>query len=299
MGTYRGYRGNANRVMADASKIAKRLRKTSVTLTSLIKEYRCAYETMMRAIRSQISLWEWNKIRHEHLVRGNVKSRFQKGYPPWNKGLHYNPGGRSVETRFKKGHFSGQAARNWRPVRTITIRYDKPPKRLRNRKRKEGMPPWRGKPRRWIKVKDDGRPQDRWVSYARYLWQQQYGPVPTGYFIVHIDGDQMNDCLENLTVVDRRRHLALQMKRDPGHLVRCRTAAGKATRQRHETNRQKRRLYGPQQIIFECPACGAEYRGKKAPQRRRGTGVAMPALLEGYQEVTSLLPRLMLLSTFK
>lgn len=250
------------KAIADAKKIAKRLRQTDVTLKTLMTEYHCAYATMMRSIQSEISQTEWKRIRHKRLTRGGKKTRFKKGCTAWNKGSHYNPGGRSVETRFKKGHLAGQAARNWRPVGTITIRHGKPPKRLRHRKRKEGLPPWRGKPRRWIKVKNNG-----WIPYARFLWQKKYGPVPAGYFVVHVDDDQMNDCVENLTLVDHRRHLALQIKRDPGHLVRMREAAGKVTRQRHETNRQLKKLYGPVYIIFDCVACGASYQVKKSPQR--------------------------------
>jgi len=267
MGTYRGYRGNADRVMADAARIAKRLREGGVTIRQLLKQYRCCHATMIRAILSQISLKDWKKIRHEHLARGNVKSRFQKGQPAWNKGKHYNPGGRSAETRFKPGCIRGWAARIWRPIGTVTIRYDTPPKRLRGRKRKDGMPPWRGKPRRWRKVKDTGAPQYCWIPYARYLYEQKYGPLPAGWFVVHENGDQMNDVIVNLVAVDRRRHLALQMKRDPGHLIRCRTAAGKAARQRHEKNRQMQRFHGPIRIIYDCPQCGAQYCGRKAPQR--------------------------------
>lgn len=265
-------RGNVDKVIEDAPKIARRLRETDVTLTALIKEYHCGYPIMTEAIGYYISKREWKKIRHERMCRGNVKSRFQKGMIPWNKGRHYNAGGRSVETRFKKGHLRGQAARIWKPIGTINIRHDKPPKRLRGRKRKEGMPPWQGKPRRWIKVKDEGRPQDKWIPYARYLYEQKYGRLPDGFFVVHIDGDQMNDCIDNLTAVDRPGHLALQMKRDPGHELRMRKAAGKAALQRHEKNRQMKRLHGPLRIIFECVKCGADYKHKPGQCVKCGGG---------------------------
>ncbi|MFQ5953305.1 MAG: HNH endonuclease signature motif containing protein [Candidatus Omnitrophota bacterium] len=260
-------RGNVAKVVKDGTKIVKRLRRLEVTLTKLCIEYHCGYSTLKDVVRSYISAAEWGRLRRKLLARGGVKTRFKKGHHTWNKGLHYNPGGRSIETRFKKGHLHGKAARNWRPIGTITIRHDKPPKRLRHRKRKEGLPPWRGKPRRWIKVKDDGQMSRRWIPYARYLWEQKYGPVPAGYLIVHVDGNQMNDVIDNLTIVDRRQYLALQIKRDPGHIVRMRTAAGNAARKRHEANRQLKALYGPQRIIFECRSCGFDYHGRKPPQR--------------------------------
>jgi len=253
------YRGNADKVMADAKKIA-RLWSTGTPLLSLKRKYHCSYSTIVRVIRSVISKEKWQRIRDRHLTKNWKKFRFKKG-------THYNPGGRNVETRFKKGCIRGWAAQIWRPVGTITIRHDKPPKRLRGRKRKEGIPPWRGKSRRWIKVKDTGRSQDRWLPYARYLWEKEHGQVPKGYLVVHIDGDQMYDEISNFRLVDRRGHLVLQMKRDPGHKLRCRAAAGKATRRRHEINRQRKLLYGQQYSIFECVNCGADYRGRKAPNR--------------------------------
>lgn len=38
--------------------------------------------------------------------------------------------------------------------------------------------------------------------YARWLWEKHYGPVPQGKRVIHKDGDEMNDDLENLTIVD-------------------------------------------------------------------------------------------------
>jgi hypothetical protein len=236
------YRGNVDKVKTDAEKIAKRLRETDVTLKELIKEYRTGYQATIEAILSQMSETEWHKIRKKRLARGGKNTRFKKGHKAWNKGIPFNAGGRSVETRFKKGHIRGAAAQNYKTVGMITIRHDKPPKRLRRRKRKAGMPPWRGKERRWIKVKDNGPYSRRWIPYARYLWEKEHGPVPKGFFVVHKDGDQMNDCAENLTLVDNKRHVAMQMKRDPGHEKRFRAAGGKAARLRHEANRQKKKL---------------------------------------------------------
>jgi len=264
MGTYRG---NTDKVMADAAGIAGRLIKGTATIRQLQEQYHCCYPTLMRAVFSQISPRRWKRIKYERLMACGIKTRFQKGQDAWNKGLHYNPGGRSAETRFKPGQIRGAAARRYKPVGTITTRHDKPLKRLRNRKRKEGMPPWRGKRRRWIKIKDTGAPQYCWIPYARYLWQQKHGQVPAGYFVVHKNGDQMSDVISNLKIVDRRQHLVLQMKRDPGHLVRMRTACGKAAKKRHETNRGIKQIYGPQRIFFLCLACGADYQGRIPPQR--------------------------------
>jgi len=259
------YRGNIDKVLADSPEIARRLRQTNVTIAELMAEYHCGFPIITEAGRRHIPLTEWKKLRHKRLARGGVKTRFQKGRAAWNKGLHFNAGGRSLQTRFKPGQIRGTAARKYRPAGTITVRYDRPPKRLRVRKRKEGMPPWRGKPRRWIKVKDTGAPRYCWIPYARYLWQQEHGPVPAGYFVVHKNGDQMSDVISNLILVDHKKHLALQMKRDPGHLVRLRAASGKAAKRRHETNRNIKQIYGPQRVSFLCRNCGADYQGRTPP----------------------------------
>ena len=261
MGTYRG---NTDRVIAAADKIAGRLIKGEVTIRQVQQQYHCGYEILKTAVLSLIPERQWARIKHKRLMASNIKTRFRKGIVPWNKGTHFCAGGRSAETRFKKGQIRGAAARRYRPVGAITVRHDSPPKRLRGRKRKDGKQPW-GKKRRWIKIKDDGPPQYCWVPYARYLWQQKHGAVPAGYFVVHKDGDQMNDVIENLTLVDHRGHLQLQMKRDPEHVVRQREAAGKSARQRHEVNRQMRKNHGPLQVTFDCVGCGATYCGKKEP----------------------------------
>lgn len=259
-------RGNVEKVVKDGAKIAGRLRRLEVTLEKLMAEYHCAYSTLMDIVRSYISAAEWKRIKRKLLARGGVKTRFQKGQTAWNKGLHYNAGGRSAETRFKPGIIRGAAAQRYKPIGTITIRHDSLFRRQRQHKRKDGTRR-KGKPRRYIKIKDTGAPQYCWIPYARYLWEQKHGPVPAGFFVVHIDGDQMNDCVENLTIVDRRRHLALQIKRDPDLLIRLRKASGKAAKKRHETNRQMKRIYGPERIFFLCSNCGADYQGRIPPQR--------------------------------
>lgn len=261
MGTYRG---NTDEVIADAARIAERLIRGEVTIRQLQQQYHCGYEILKKAVLSQISKRKWKKIKYERLMGNGKQTRFQKGIVPWNKGTHFCAGGRSAETRFKKGQIRGAAARRYRPVGTITVRHDSPPKRLKGRKRKDRNQPW-GKQRRWIKFKDSGPPQYCWIPYARYIWQQKHGPVPKGFFVVHKDDDQMNDVIENLTLVDHGGHLLLQQKRDPGHVVRRRAAAGKSAKARHEVNRQMRKQYGPLRVTFGCAGCGATYCEKEKP----------------------------------
>jgi hypothetical protein len=51
---------------------------------------------------------------------------------------------------------------------------------------------------RVIKLSNRGRGDQKWRSYARWLWAQHHGPVPAGKRVLHKDGDTMNDRLANL-----------------------------------------------------------------------------------------------------
>lgn len=270
------YRGNTKKVMADAKKIARRLRETDATFTGLQKKYHCSYPIMMRAVLSQMSKREWKEIRRKKLTLGGVKTRFQKGMVSWNKGSHYNPGGRSVETRFKKGHLPV----NYKSLETISIRNDN------------------GKQLRWIKIKDSGQCQDRSVPYARHIWEKENGPIPKGRLVVHEDGNSLNDEPNNLVLVDRRGNLALMKKNRPKwkkkaiksykktvrirHKRKAREAKETAKIREHEMELQRKarrqaerdarakamvesgikELQGPVIVRWECIGCGADFTGK-------------------------------------
>jgi len=258
--------GRTYKVMKAAPRIARRLRKTDVTLRKLMKQYRCGYGTMMKAIRSQMSDEEWSEIRRKNLARGGVKNRFKKGHIPWTKGrkgLHFSPA-----TEFKPGHMRGQAARLWRPVGTITIHHDKLPKRQRYRKRRRMDGSLRmGKPRRWIKVADEGRPQDRWIPYARYLWEKEHGPVPKGRFVVHTDGNQMLDKPGNLMLANCRENLIRNQLLNPEMRKRAHALACKNRKKNTRQRKQLEAFYGPQIVVWECGGCGAEYQQQEQPQK--------------------------------
>jgi len=251
--------------MADAAEIVQRLQDGTTTLDSLRKEYRCGYALLMRAILSQISKTQWVRIRNANLNRVNKKSRWKKGNVPWNKGMKgWTAGGRSAETRFKKGCIRGQAARNWRAVGTITLRYDKLFRWQNKWTYKDGSRR-KGKPRRWIKIRDDGPLWRRWIPYARYLWQQEHGSVPDGYFVVHSNGDQMDDSLENLTIVNRKEHLAHNHQIDPDMRDRARVRACRSRRKNTQARKQLKSLQGPQITFWECRSCAAEYHSEEKP----------------------------------
>jgi len=252
-------RANKHKIMKDSSEIARRLRQGQATVTALMKEYHCAHGLLIEAVMTQMSMDEWLQIAKRNLAAGGVNHRFKKGHKTWNKGqkgISY-PG--SKATQFKKGSIRGNAARKYRPVGSITVRNYK-----------------RGNQYRYIKIKDDGPPQKRCIPLATYRWQQANGPVPEGMFVVHRDGDTLNDDPSNLIAVDRSGHPRLQQSRDPGIVVRMRKGTAIANKSRSTNNKRiaslkaawaKRKAKASQQVIWECLTCGGEFLQEDQPSR--------------------------------
>ena len=113
---------------------------------------------------------------------------FKRGQIPWNKGLKGFCAPGSEKGQFKKG----QPGRNYVPVGTISIRKDK-----------------NGRSRRYIKVSNIGRIQDKWRMFSTWLWMKERGPIPSGLFVHHLDGDSMNDQTINYALVTRSAHMLL------------------------------------------------------------------------------------------
>ena len=245
-----GDRRNVERVLAAAPELARRLRETDVTLGALRKEYRTAWPTMLKALLTQMDRAEYRKLAVARIARGAVKTRFRKGCAAWNKGRKgFSPAG-SEKGWFQQGHLRGSAARNWRPVGTILIRFDSPPRRTRGRK--NAAP---GPGRRWIKVRDDGPANRRWEPWARYLWRQRYGPIPAGLLVGHVDGDAMNDALDNLALMTRAENLRRLRTIRPEAPKRRAVASARALRKRRKAAAAIKAL-GRVVITYECIGCG-------------------------------------------
>lgn len=92
---------------------------------------------------------------------------------------------------------------------------------------------------------DDGR---RVVQmYHRYLWEQEYGPLDSKQHLHHIDGNPLNNSLDNLKVMTHSRHMQLH-------------------------NPKTRKL-----VAFVCPSCGRiSYKIEKEFNRRKREGCAGP-----------------------
>jgi len=119
-----------------------------------------------------------------NFAKGNKpnKTCFKKGDTPWNsgvKGIHL-----SVSTEFKKG----QRSINHKNVGTKTVRIDKSNKK-----------------RAFIKISEPSM----WIECARFVWIQHNGEIPKGFLIHHIDGDTLNDVVDNLALVTRKAHFEI------------------------------------------------------------------------------------------
>jgi transcriptional regulator with XRE-family HTH domain len=146
--------------------------------------------------------------------------RFAKGHVPWTaglKGIHLSPA-----TEFKPGHLGGAAAQKLHPIGTVTIRRDH----------------GRGRKRRWIKVRPHGPGVEAYIPLARYLYERQHGPIPPGFFVVHADGDQLNDDLKNLMLMTRQQQLAWQKRIRPNMEAKRKRRASLGSRQRWSEYRQ-------------------------------------------------------------
>lgn len=114
--------------------------------------------------------------------KGANKGSFKSGSVPWNKnkkGIHLSP-----SSEFKKG----QEGINHLDVGSKTIRIGK--KQIR---------------RMWIKISEP----NIWIEYAKYLWIQKNGEIPSGLIIHHINFDPLDDRIENLAIMTRKAHFEI------------------------------------------------------------------------------------------
>lgn len=121
---------------------------------------------------------------------------------------------RLIETR--------KTSREKRPVGTILVR----------RQHDNG----RDVEERWIKVRDDGPSDKRWVPYARWWWEKNRGPVPPGKGVIHVNGNRMDDSPENLCVGGPGDRIRLAHLRDPKMSARNRKSCRAGTAEYNRKN---------------------------------------------------------------
>jgi hypothetical protein len=68
---------------------------------------------------------------------------------------------------------------------------------------------------RFVKVRDVGPAGRRWISYGRWWWEKNKGPVPPGKRVLHKDGDCLNDKPSNFVLGTPGMNFIIAHKRDP------------------------------------------------------------------------------------
>lgn len=111
------------------------------------------------------------------------KGNFKKGNIPWNKGKKgFNP---SPETQFKSGdNHTGENHVSWKGGVQI----------IKN----DCAYLWTGTNKR--------------VRRPRKIYEENFGTIPEGYVIIHIDGDRYNDDPSNLKAISRSENLKRNQK---------------------------------------------------------------------------------------
>jgi len=112
---------------------------------------------------------------------GITSGQFEKGHATWSKGrkgLNSSPG-----TQFQKG----LTPTNKLPVGSVTIRTTKRD----------------GRKRTFVKVAEPNTWRPRYIV----VWESNFGPIPRGYVVHHVDRDTLNDAIGNLQLMTRGEHI--------------------------------------------------------------------------------------------
>lgn len=108
-------------------------------------------------------------------------NKFKKGYIPWNKG---------VKNYVNKGSFKqGNLPHNTLPIGTERI------------SKANGLV--------LIKVSHSNDRKERWRNRSALVWEQHHGEIPEDCVIIHINGNQQDDRIENLRCVTQKELLYL------------------------------------------------------------------------------------------
>lgn len=158
------------------------------------------------------------------------------------------------------------------PVGTVRIRHG------------EGS---RGQQRcRYIKVSMVGRPQQRWIPYARFVWEATKGPIPRGKILLRLDGDMMNDDIANLALGTHGDVVGLAHLRDPKmsdkNYAKLRRATAKSNRERAVDRRAVEWLPASWYAVF--PDVGQVW---NEPRRKRTDVLRLCGIVEPWRTARS------------
>jgi hypothetical protein len=118
-----------------------------------------------------IAIAQWKELKENSL---ELNSNFKKGHVPWCKGQKL-----SIEHIAK---LTGVFKKGQQPHNTLPI----------------------GSIRNINKYNEIKYANHKWISLARYNWEQVHGPVPGDMCVFKIDQDKYNDDISNLCLVSRK-----------------------------------------------------------------------------------------------
>lgn len=112
----------------------------------------------------------------------------------------------------------------------------------------------KGRPRRFVILHwPDG--SKRSVSFARFMWEEHVGDVPEGHDVHHVNGDRLDDRIENLHVVESSAHRALHARGVEMVEIVCVRCGGSAVRKASDVRGNRKKGRGG-------PYCGRSCAGK-------------------------------------
>ncbi|NRG68251.1 HNH endonuclease [Streptococcus suis] len=137
--------------------------KTSQEVAGLVNKH---FGTSFTALQMK-------RFRGNNKLNSGLTGHFEKGRIPHNKGKKY-PGMYPNSGQFKKG----SKPINWVPVGTIRYTTDGYPK---------------------IKIAEP----NIWKQMHRKVWEEHYGPIPSGHAVVFLNGDKTNWDISNLACLSK------------------------------------------------------------------------------------------------
>jgi len=93
----------------------------------------------------------------------------------------------------------------------------------------------------------------------RMIWESQNGPIPKGFDIHHIDGNKLNNCIENLECIPHSEHLSTHMKSNKKLYDWHKTPEG-----RKFLGEKAKQLWKEREShVLKCEFCGEDFTAKQ------------------------------------
>ena len=97
------------------------------------------------------------------------------------------------------------------------------------------------------------------TSLHRAVWEYYNGEIPKGYDIHHIDGNPLNNSIENLSCVSKSEHQKIHYKDKLGSLSKEQQTRGSYTKE-NWPERRKKALATAQERRGICAECGKPFK---------------------------------------